>query len=177
MNAIGIGVLGVLSVWAVLIFNRLIADRNQVRAALSDIDVQLTRRHDLIPNLVSTVKAYADYERATMTAVTELRSRALSATSIADRAPLEDQLGAQVGRLLLLQERYPELKANEQFLKLQRDLVDVEDHLQYSRRFYNGAVRQFNTRIEHFPELLLAGLFGFHSAEFFDAQDHQGPSI
>ena len=154
--------------WGVLIFNRLIADRNQVRAAWSDIDVQLLRRHDLVPPLVTTVKAYADYERATLTAVSELRNRIGSVSSLTDRASLELQLGTQIDRLLLLQERYPELKASEQFLQLQRDLVAIEDHLQYARRFYNGAVKQFNTRIEHFPDLLIARSCGFHSADFFE---------
>ena len=154
---------------AIVIFNKLIADRNQMRAAWSDIDVQLLRRHDLTPQLVSAVQAYADFERATLTTLTELRTRAEHAARLADRARLEDELGAQIERLLALQENYPDLKASDNFLQLQRDLVAIEDHLQYARRFYNGAVRQLNTRIEHFPELIVARLAGFQRGEFFEA--------
>jgi len=167
-------VLAVLALGAIVVFNRLIADRNQVRAAWSDIDVQLTRRYDLTPQLVSAVQAYADYERSTLATITELRSRAEHAARLADRARLEDELGGQIERLLALQEAYPELKASENFVQLQRDLVAIEDHLQYARRFYNGAVRQLNTRIEHFPELIVARLAGFRLAEFFEARTHQG---
>jgi LemA protein len=157
----------------VFTFNDLVNDRNQVRAAWSDIDVQLQRRHDLIPQLVTAVKAYADHERTTLTAVSELRGRAQAAASIADRSQLEHELGAQIGRLLALQESYPDLKANENFLQLQRDLVVVEDHLQFARRFYNGAVRQYNTHIQNFPTLLVARPLGFEPAEFFQADTNE----
>lgn len=157
----------------VLLFNRLVADRNQVRAAWADIDVQLTRRHDLTPQLVSTVKAYADHERTTLTLVAELRTRIDAAAALPERARLEDELAGQIDRLLALQERYPELKASDNFLQLQRDLVAIEDHLQYARRFYNGAVRQLNTRIEQFPDIVVARLAGFRPAEFFEAGAQQ----
>ncbi len=170
---VAIVVLGVLLLRAIVIFNRLVADRNQVRAAWSDIDVQLLRRHDLTPQLVSAVQAYADYERTTFATITELRTRAVHAARLADRARLEDELGGQIERLLALQERYPDLKASGNFLQLQRDLVDIEDHLQYARRFYNGAVRQLNTRIEHFPEMIVARLAGFRRGEFFEADARQ----
>lgn len=154
-------------------FNELVAERNQVRAAWADIDVQLQRRHDLIPQLAATVKGYADYEKSTLSAITELRTRAQAGGSIAQRGAVESELAAQVTHLLALQERYPELKASANFLQLQRDLVAVEDHLQYARRFYNGAVRQFNTHIEHFPELLLAAPLGFRAQEFFQADERE----
>jgi len=152
---------------AVILFNELVAARNQVRAAWSDIDVQLTRRHDLVPQLVTAVQGYADYERATLTTVTELRTRAVAAASLADKAEIEGELGRQIDRILALQERYPDLKASGNFLALQRDLVEIEDHLQYARRFYNGAVRDLNNRIETFPSLLVARLANFRPAEFF----------
>lgn len=158
---------------AIVIFNTLVADRNQMRAAWSDIDVQLLRRHDLTPQLVSAVQAYANYERTTLATITELRTRASQAAALADRARLEDELGSQIERLLALQENYPELKASDNFLQLQRDLVAIEDHLQYARRFYNGAVRQLNTRIEHFPELIVARLADFRRGEFFEAGPQQ----
>src|SRR5215468_5089467 len=141
-------------------FNELVAARNMVRNAWADIDVQLQRRHDLVPQLAATVKGYADHERSTLTAVTELRSLAQAGGSVAERSRLEGRLAEQINLLLAVQERYPDLKASENFLALQRDLVDVEDHLQYARRFYNGAVRELNTKMQHFPELLLAAPFG-----------------
>jgi LemA protein len=154
-------------------FNELVKARNQVRAAWSDIDVQLTRRHDLVPQLVAAVQGYADYERATLTNVVELRTRAIAAASIADKAQLEGELEQQIRRIFALQERYPDLKASENFLSLQHDLVDVEDHLQYARRFYNGAVRDLNNRIETFPSLIVARIAGFAPAEFFRQGDDQ----
>ena len=162
-----VALLGGLLLWGVLVFNRLVRDRNQVRAAWSDIDVQLTRRHDLVPQLVEAVRAYADYERATLVAVTELRARAEETASLPDKARLEDAMEAGLHRLIALAESYPELKADGNFLQLQRDLVETEDYLQYARRFYNGAVRIYNTRIQSFPDMLVAGLFAFRPAEFF----------
>jgi len=166
-----------LLLYAGVTFNQLIAERNQVRAAWADIDVQLQRRHDLVPQLAATVKGYADHERATLSAITELRTRAQAANSMAERAQIEAQIGAQATQLLALQERYPDLKASGNFLQLQRDLVEVEDHLQYARRFYNGAVRQFNTHIQHFPELLLAGPFGFRAQDFFQADEREAVKL
>jgi len=166
-----------LLLYAGVTFNELIAERNQVRAAWADIDVQLQRRHDLVPQLAATVKGYADHERATLSAISELRTRAQSASSVAERAEIEARIGAQASQLLALQERYPDLKASTNFLQLQRDLVDVEDHLQYARRFYNGAVRQFNTHIQHFPELLLAAPFGFRAQDFFQTDDREAVKL
>ena len=156
-----------LIVATIFIYNRLVKDRNQVLAGWSDIDVQLTRRHELVPQLVAAVKAYADYEQATLTAVTELRSRSQGTTELAEKARLEDEIAGGIKRLIALAESYPDLKADANFQQLQRDLVEIEDYLQYARRFYNGAVRILNTRIETFPNLLIAGPFGFSQAEFF----------
>ena len=162
---------------AAVVFNDLVAARNQVRAAWSDIDVQLTRRHDLVPQLVAAVQGYASYERATLTTVTELRTRAVAAASLADKAEAEGELGKQIDRILALQERYPDLKASESFLALQRELVEIEDHLQYARRFYNGAVRDLNTKIETFPALILARALAFKPAEFFrSGADQEAPA-
>lgn len=170
MSLILILALLALFAWAIFLFNRLVRLRNQVRAGWSDIDVQLMRRHDLVPLLVEAVKAYAGHEKSTFERVTELRSQALSAAkSPARLADIEAALEHEVGRLLVIKEAYPELKASENFLKLQRDLVDVEDHLQYARRFYNGAVRELNDGVQRFPDLLIATAFGFQQAEFFEA--------
>jgi LemA protein len=149
-------VLAVLVGSGLWIYNRLIKDRNQVRNAWSDIDVQLKRRHDLVPQLVAAVKAYADYEQATQVAVAELRSRSQAASHLPEKAALEDEMAAGLHRLVVLAEDYPDLQADENFRQLSTELTEVEDHLQYARRFYNGAVRIFNTRIESFPHLLVA---------------------
>jgi LemA protein len=124
-----------------------------------------------VPLLVEAVKAYAEYERATLSAVTELRARAEAAGPLRDKARLEDEMEAGLHRLIALAEAYPELKADGNFLQLQRDLVDTEDQLQYARRFYNGSVRIYNTRIESFPDMLVAKPFAFAPAEFFAVDD------
>ena len=167
---ISVSLIVALALVGVWIYNRLVKDRNQVSNAWSDIDVQLVRRHDLVPQLVSAVKAYADYEKATFTAVTELRARSEAASHLAEKAALEDEMEAGLHRLIALAEDYPDLKADENFRQLQTSLTEVEDHLQYSRRFYNGAVRILNTRIQSFPHLLIARPLKFQAAEFFVAQ-------
>jgi len=154
-----------------VVFNDLVAARNQVRAAWSDIDVQLTRRHDLVPQLVASVQGYASYERATLTTLTELRARAVSAASLADKAQIEGELAQQIDRIFALQERYPDLKASDNFRDLHNKLVDTENQIQFARRYYNGAVNLLNNRIQRFPDLLIANTFGFKLAEFFDLPD------
>ena len=155
--------------WAVFAFNGLVRLRNQVKAGWADIDVQLMRRHDLVPMLVEAVRAYAAHEKNLFERVTALRTEAVSTRSPARLAEIESALEHDVGRLILIKEAYPELKASENFLKLQKDLVDVEDHLQYARRFYNGAVRALNDGVQRFPDQLIANAFGFKPAEFFEA--------
>ena len=159
------------AVWAVIVFNGLVRRRNQVRTAWADIDVQLKRRHDLVPQLVEAVKGYAGYERSVLTTVTELRTRAMAMTSPSKLGDTEAELQKGVMQLLALKEAYPDLKANQNFLQLQRDLVDVENNLQYARRFYNGAVRDLNTAIERFPGMLVASAGGFRANEFFSADE------
>ena len=153
-----------------VLYNRLVRDRNRVDAAWSDIDVQLQRRHDLIPQLVKAVDQYAGYERTTLEAVTTLRAEAMKFSGPADidqRGEKEEQLGAGLQRLIAVAERYPDLKANENFLSLQNDLVETENNLQFARRFYNGSVRQLNTRVETVPNNMIANGFGFSQREFF----------
>jgi LemA protein len=152
---------------AIWIYNRLVADRNQARQGYADIDVQLKRRADLVPRLVEAVKAYAGYEKALLTAVADLRGQALQA-SPRERFPIEKALGEKLHQVIVLQEAYPELKADAGFRDLAAQLVALEDHLQYARRFYNGAVKQYVTRIESFPDLLVARLLGFRPMPFFE---------
>ncbi len=162
-------VAGLVALIAIL-YNRLIRDRNRVDAAWSDIDVQLQRRHDLIPQIVKAVKQYAKYERATLEAITTLRAEAMKITDVADiekRSEKEDQLGKEVHRLIAVAENYPDLKANENFLNLQSELVETENYLQFARRFYNGSVRHFNTRVETVPNNIIAGWLGFSQRGFF----------
>ena len=144
-----------------LAYNRLVREWNRVDSAWSDIDIQLQRRYDLIPQLVSAVKHYADYERATREAVVSLRTAAADLNNVAERGQAEEQLSGDVTRLIALAEQYPDLKADENFLKLQADLIEAENYLQFARRFYNCSVRQYNTRVETVPNNLVAGWFGF----------------
>ncbi|MBB5208230.1 LemA family protein [Chiayiivirga flava] len=153
----------------VWIFNSLVRLRNQVRAAWADIDVQLLRRHDLVPRLVDAAQAYAAHERALFDSVAALRAQAIATTSPARLAELEAQLERSLLQVFALQEAYPALKASENFLQLQRDLVEVEDHLQYARRFYNGAVRDYNDAVQRVPAVFIARPLGFTDAEFFMA--------
>ena len=164
----------VLLAWAIFAFNRLVRLRNQVKAGWSDIDVQLMRRHDLVPRLVEAVRAYAGHEQAVFERVVGLRAQAMATTSPARLAAIEQAIESDVARLLVIQEAYPELKASENFLALQRDLVDVEDHLQYARRFYNGAVRELNDGVQRFPDVVVARAMGFAEAEYFKADGGAG---
>jgi LemA protein len=163
--------------FAAVTFNELVTARNQARTAWSGIDVQLQRRHDLIPQLAAVAKGYAHYEQATLNSVTELRTRAQASVSIAQRGQIEGELGAQASRLIALGERYPDLKANTNFMQLQQQLVDTENRLQESRQQYNEAVRAFNTEIETPPDLLLARPFGFGALEYFQAENKDAPKI
>ena len=156
-----------LIVVAIVLYNRLVNSRNRVRTAWSDIDVQLQRRHDLVPQLVKAVDQYAGYERATLEAVTELRAEAMRMTTVAELGDVEEALTAGLGKLIALAESYPDLKANENFLDLQKQLVETEDYLQFARRYYNGSVRDYNTMLEVVPSNIVASLFRFHPREFF----------
>ena len=155
----------------VWLFNRLVMDRNQVAAAWSDIDVQLQRRHDLVPRLVDVVKSYAAHESGLFERVAAERSQSRATSGPAAKGAVETALGQDLGRLLAVAEAYPDLKASTNFAQLSSELVDVEEHLQHARRFYNGSVRQYNDRCQQFPHLLVARGFGFRAAEFFAADD------
>ncbi len=172
-----VAALAVLLVAGIVFYNRLIAERNQARQGFADIDVQLKRRADLVPQLVEAVKGYAGYEKALLTTVTELRGNALREQKSAARFALERQLGERLQQLVLLQENYPQLKADANFRDLSAKLVEVEDHLQYARRFYNGAVKQYATRLESFPDVVVARLFGFQPLPFFETEDRAAVTV
>lgn len=159
----------VVALWLIMTYNGLITLKNRVDEAWSDIDVQLKRRYDLIPNLVNTVKGYAAHEKEVFEKVTEARARAMGAGTAHDKAEAENMLSNTLKSLFAVAEAYPELKANQNFLELQRELTDTEDKIQASRRFYNGNVRDFNIKIEVFPTNLIAGMLQFTKREFFEA--------
>ncbi len=170
----------VLIVWLISIFNRLVTLKNRCQEAWSDIDVQLKRRYDLIPNLVETVKGYATHENELFTKVTEARSRAMSAQTVAERGAAENVLSATLKTLFAVSENYPDLKASTNFLELQREVRDTEDKVQAARRFYNGNVRDLNIKVESFPANLAAGMFGFKKMELFEigeAAERETPQV
>ena len=157
--------------WVVLVYNGLVSLRNRAKEAWADIEVQLKRRYDLIPNLVSTVKGYATHESSAFENVTKARAQAMGAGSLADKAGAENMLTGALKSIFALAEAYPELKANQNFLALQNELSDTENKIQAARRFYNGNVRDLNIKIESFPANLIAGMFNFSPMEFFDLPD------
>jgi len=152
-------------------YNSLVKLKNRVEEAWSDITVQLKRRTDLIPNLVNSVKGYASHESGVFEKVTEARSAIMNAKGVAETAKAENMLEGALKSLFAVAEAYPDLKANQNFLQLQEELVDTEDKIQGSRRFYNGGVRDLNTKIQTFPVNIVAGMFGFQAKEFFEVED------
>lgn len=161
-------IVGVLVLWIIFTFNRLIALKNRVKEAWSDIEVQLKRRYDLIPNLVETVKGYAAHERELFEKVTEARTRAMGAKSIKEKGEAENALSGTLKTLFAVSENYPQLRASENFLELQKELTDTEDKIQAARRFYNGNARDLNIKIESFPANTIAKIFKFGKVEFFE---------
>lgn len=159
---------GALGVWVAAIYNGFILLKNRTDEAWSDIEVQMKRRYDLIPNLVSTVKGYAAHEKTVLENVTKARSQAMQAGTMEEHAKAENFLTGTLKSLFAVSESYPDLKANQNFLELQRELTDTEDKIQASRRFYNGNVRDLNTKIESFPSNIIANIFNFAKREFFE---------
>ena len=178
---IALAVVVVLAVAVVFSYNRFVRQRNLVQESWRQVDVELKRRHDLIPNLVETVKGYATHEREVFDAVTRARAQAAAPGSTpAQQAQQEGILGQALGRLFAVAEAYPELKASTNFLELQRELTETEDRIAAGRRFYNANVRAMNTRVEAFPSNLVAGAFGFHKEEYFEVDDEavrSAPSV
>jgi LemA protein len=162
------GIIIILALWGVALYNTLVALRQRNRQAFADIDVQLKQRHDLVPNLVETVKGYARHERDTLDAVINARNAAVSARSPAQKAEAEGVLSAALGRLLALSEAYPDLKANQNFLELQRQLDDIENKIAAARRFFNSAAAEYNAKRESLPATFIANFFGFGPEAFFD---------
>jgi LemA protein len=166
-------ILAIIALWFIVAYNRFIRLRKRTDEAWSDIDVQLKRRHDLIPNLVETVKGYATHERELFEKVTQARAQAISASGTAAKVKAENALSDTLKSLFAVAENYPQLRASENFSKLQEELADTENKIQAARRFYNGNVRDLNTALEIFPSNIVAKMFGFKSAEFFQVKGEE----
>jgi LemA protein len=177
-----IGIVAILLIIFVATFNGLVRLRNQTKNAWAQIDVQLKRRHDLIPNLVETVKGYKNFERETLEAVTKARNIAVQASSAgaAERGKVEGELSGALARLLAVVERYPDLKANQNFLALQEELASTENKISFSRQYYNDSVLKYNNQTQMFPSNIIAGMTGFKSGEFFEvtaAEEREAPKV
>lgn len=164
-------ILGILLLWFILAYNRFVVLRNRAQEAWSDINVQLKRRYDLIPNLVQTVKGYATHERELFERVTEARSKAMGAQTMQEHSQAENMLSSTLKSLFAVSENYPQLKASDNFLELQRELSDTENKIQASRRFYNTNVRDLNIKTESFPANLVASFFNFKKMDFFELEE------
>lgn len=170
----------IIVVWVIGVYNSLVGLRNMVKNAWAQIDVQLKRRHDLIPNLVETVKGYAKHEGGTLEAVIAARNQAVKATNVEDQIKAEQQLGGALGRLMVVMEAYPDLKANTNFLGLQEELTSTENKIGFSRQNYNDEVMKYNTRLESFPANMVAGPFQFKPATFFEVtneKEREAPQV
>ncbi|MBX9773307.1 MAG: LemA family protein [Xanthobacteraceae bacterium] len=163
-----LGAIALLVIWVIILYNGLVAMRQRVNQAFADVDVQLKQRHDLVPNLVETVKGYASHERGTLEAVVQARNAAMTAQGPAQMAQAENMLTGALRQLFALSEAYPDLKANQNFQQLQMELSDLENKIAAARRFFNNAVQEYNTGIQQFPAVLIAGPTGFTQKEFFD---------
>lgn len=171
-----LGIIALLAIAAVFIYNGLVSARNRVDEAWSDIEVQLKRRYDLIPNLVNTVKGYTKQESSVLENVTNARAQAMGAQSPQEKAKDENILSGALKSLFAVAEAYPDLKSNQNFMQMQSDLTDTEDKIQASRRFYNGSVRDYNTKVQTVPTNIFAGIFGFTIKPFFDIDDNGAES-
>ena len=174
-----VGLLLLAVFYVIGVYNKLVNARNKVDNQFSQIEVQLKRRADLIPNLVETVKGYAKHEEGTLTAVIEARNKAVSATGVNEKIDAENQLTGALNKLFALTEAYPELKANENFMSLQNDLTDTEDKITYARQFYNDTAMSFNNLVEMFPSNIVASMFNFKKYDFFEAseKDKETPKV
>lgn len=175
-----LGIIVLVVIWLVGMYNSLIGLRNQVKNAWAQIDVQLKRRHDLIPNLVETAKGYMQHERGTLDSVTIARSKAMGADSVGDKAKAEGELSGAISRFMLVVENYPDLKANQNFLALQEELTSTENKIAFSRQAYNDQVLFYNNKIQMFPSNIIAGMFNFQQSDFFELEnkgDRETPKV
>jgi LemA protein len=171
-----VAIVVLLALWLMVSYNRLVRLRNRIANAWAQVDVQLRRRYDLIPNLVETVKGYAKHEKETFDAVTQARANAINAQGVAAQGQAENAITSTLKSLFAVAEAYPELKANQNFLALQEELTSTEGRIAYARQFYNDAVLQLNNKVQSFPSNIIANMFGFREHEYFEADDtSRGP--
>ncbi len=170
-------IIAVIALFSISIYNSLVKLRNQVKNAWSQIDVQLKRRHDLIPNLIETVKGYMTHERDTLENITKARSQAVAAEGVGDKAKAEGELTSALGKFNLVVENYPDLKANQNFLSLQEELTSTENKISFSRQNYNDQVLFYNNKIQMFPSNIVAGMFKFNEEEFFEIEDEKEKEV
>ncbi len=171
-----LAIVAVLVIFVIMLYNSLVSLRNRIENAWAQIDVQLKRRYDLIPNLVETVKGYATHEQETLEKVIQARNMAVSATGVEGQAEAENMLTGALKSLFAVSEAYPDLKANQSFLQLQEELTGTEGRIAYARQFYNDSVFKYNTKIQSFPAVIIAGMFGFSEREYFETDDEsRGP--
>lgn len=168
---VGMLIAAIIVLWGIILYNRLVLLRNRVRNNWSQIDILLKNRFDLVPNLVDTVSAYTNYERETLTRMTEMRTRFASAESMQDKAAISGEMSGMLGRLIAVSENYPDLKASENFLYLKQQLAELEDKVRFGRQFYNDTVEAYNTAVQSVPTNMIAGLFGFRELTFFQVDD------
>ena len=167
----------ILIFWVIGIYNNLVALRNNRENAFANIDVQLKQRYDLIPNLVNTVKGYAEHEKGLLERITQARTAAMGATSMNDKIEAENALSSALAGLKVSVEAYPDLKANQNFMQLQSELADIENKLAAVRRFFNSATKELNTAVQSFPAVLLAGMFGFHQEPMFEVPQEERAAV
>ena len=172
-----LGIIALLVVYVISVYNKLVNSKNKVENQWSQIDVQLKRRADLIPNLVETVKGYAKHEEGTLTKVIEMRNKAVNATTVNEKVEANNELTGALSRLMVIAEAYPELKANENFNQLQDELSETEDKVASARQFYSDSVLMYNNKIQMFPSNLIAGMFGFKEEKFFEATDAEKENV
>ena len=172
-----IGIVAIIAFYVISLNNTLVKMKLTVNEAVADIETFLKQRYDMIPNLVETVKGYAKHEKGIFENVSELRSKAMNAGSVEEKIKLEGELQKGISKIFAIAESYPELKANENFLNLQANLKDMEDEIQKSRRFYNGTVRDFNTKIQVFPNNVIVGILGFKEFPFFEAEEEEKKNV
>ncbi len=166
-----LGLIALIIIWAIVTYNGLVRLRNLVKEGWSGIDVQLKRRHDLIPNLIESVKGYKGYEEQVLTEVTQLRAQSTATNDVKEKGQIESALSGRIANILAIAENYPDLKASESFINLQKNLTDIEEQIQLARRYYNGTARELNTKIQSFPSMIIASIGGFKSVDYFEITD------
>ena len=172
-----LGIIGLIVLWAIVTYNGLVRLKNLVKEGWSGIDVQLKRRHDLIPNLIETVKGYKGYEEKVLTEVTKLRAQSDATNDVKEKSQIESLLAGRIASILATAENYPDLKASESFVNLQKNLSDIEEQIQLARRYYNGTARELNTKVQSFPSMIIANICNFKSVDYFEITDNSERAV